>query len=504
MASRAFRNYVFRTHAWIGLNVSLFMAFLFLSGTFLVVGLELQLVGQPKVWNTLPTSERTATFGQLYDGIMAEHPLVAISQIEKQTRPWLASRIIARTPSKETLSFWGDPVDGTMVGVSGMKGLHDFLLDLHENLLIKRQPAVLLATSMSTALLVLLVTGLINYRRFWKGLFRFPPRQATGRMWLGSAHRLAAVWSLPMLFIIAVTSFVFFLEELGVPGSQPVPALAVERPVALPDGFDGAALDRIEAVARAALPNFQPQSVVLPIWPEGGIEFYGNNPDSLTSLGVYRVAVDPVTQEILGAFAPTDIKGLARIRPLVTMLHFGTWGHAASRGLWIVFGFAAFAIALTGVLIFAARQPSASTEAQMPGPLRRIWQGLGVLRWAYLLLVLAIAMAGIYTYSPAFQRPVRLQPVSPDASVYLLAKRAQRAGKAYPLTLQITDPKVKNATLQLNAGPEQHVALRADDGTRAGTATVQLDVGGNTVLIRLEDEDGEIRKVTYKLGRPPW
>ncbi len=504
MTGRAFRNYVFRVHAWIGLHLSMFLAFLFLSGTFLVAGLELQLAGQPQVWNTSPMSERTATFGQLYDAFDAEYPLAAVSVIEKQPRPWLGSQIIARMPWKETVSFWTDPVDGTLVGASSIKGLHDFLRELHDNLLLKKQSAFLLVTSMSIALLGMLVTGLINYRRFWKGLFRLPPKQSTRRIWLGSIHRLAAVWTVPMLLIMALTSFVFFLDGVGIRGSEPDPARAAERSAALPDGFDGDTIDRAEAVARGALPGFEPQFVVLPSWPAGGIEFFGDHADSLMSLGVYRVAVDPTNLKVLGAFVPSDIKGIARIRPIVTMLHYATWGRAFSRVLWIVFGLTAFGIALTGVLIFAARQSAVPAPAGVRGSLRRIWRGLGVMRWGYLLLVLAIATASFYTYSPAFAPPVRLLPASPDKSVQILAKRPLRAGEAYSLTLRITDPDVKTATLQLNAGPEQPAMLKAGDGARTGRTDIRPETGDNTVLLRLNGADGATRTLIYKLGRPVW
>ena len=504
MTARAFRNYIFRTHSWVGLHFSLFLAFLFLSGTLLVAGLELQLVGQPKVWNMSPAAERTATFGQLYDAFEAEYPLATVSVIEKRPRPWLASQIIARMPWRETVSFWVDPVDGTLVGASSTKGLHDFLRELHDNLLLKKQPAFLLVTSMSIVLLVMSVTGLVNYRRFWKGLFRLPPKQTTRRIWLGSVHRLAAVWVIPMLFIVALTGFVFFLDGLGVQGSEPEAARAAERSSALPDGFNGDTIDRAEAVARSALPGFEPRFVVLPGWPTGGMEFFGDHADSLMSIWVYRVAVDPTNLEVLGAFAPSDVKGIARIRPLVTMLHYGTWGGMFSRAIWILFGLAAFGIALTGMLIFASRRSSVPALADMHGPLRRFWRGLGIMRWGYLVLVLAITMAAFYTYSPAFERQIRLQPGSPDELVQLLAKRSLRAGEAYSLTVRVADPDVTSATLQLNAGPEQTVLLQAGDGALAGKADILPSIGENTISLRLNGADGETRSLTYTLGRPVW
>ncbi len=502
MARRAFRNFVFRTHTLVGLHISIFMAFLFLTGTILVAGLELQLATQPKVWTTAPLAERTASFGTLYDAVLAEYPEATVSVVEKRPRPWLASQIVARTATNETLSFWADPADGTLLGASFMHGLHDFLREMHDNLLLKKQPAFLLVTSMSIVLLAMIVSGLVTYRRFWRGFLRRPQGAAGTRGWLGGAHRLAAVWVVPMLIVTALTGFVFFLDGLGIRGTEPEPARAAERAALLPEGFDGATLDRADAAARAAMPGFQPRFAVLPGWRGGGIEFYGDHADSLISMGKHRVAVDPATMDILGAFVPSDITGMARIRPIVTMLHYGTWGGAVSRGLWIVFGLGAFGLALSGMLIFAARQPAA--QAGNAGPLRRVWRGLGITRWAYLALALAMTMAAVYVYSPAFDGPVRLRAEAPDDTVELLAGRALRAGRAYPLTLRVRDPAVTAATVTLNAGEEQPVGLKPDEEAQTGSATIRPAAGGNTLTLRLTGDGGGGRSVTYHLGRPVW
>lgn len=505
MTRRVFRNYIYRAHTWIGLHISVFLAFLFLTGAILVVALELQLVTQPKAWNTLPPSERTVTFGQIFDTVKAEHPLAAISVIEKRPRPWLASQVDTRMPWGETVTFWADPTDGTLVGASRTDGLHRFIRELHDNLLLKVHPVYLFVTSMSVILLVMIVTGLINYRRFWKGLFRWPSRQSTRRIWLGGAHRLMAVWALPLVLIIALTSFIFFLEGLGAQGSEPEPAQPMTRSAMLPDGFDGDTIDKAETVAREALPGFQPLVVLLPNRADSGLVFYGDHIDSPISLGAHRVVIDPANLDVLGAFLPAETTGLARIRPIVIMLHFGTWGGVFSRVLWICLGLAAFGVALTGALIFAARQSSVPTQASRPGSLRRIWRGLGITRWAYLLLVSGIIAAAAYTYSPAFERPVRLYPTeASEAPVQVLAEHSLREGTVYPLTLHVADLNVETATVQLNAGPPQPVALHAEDGGHAGRVEIHPEADSNTVLVRLNDSNGELWTLTYLLGRPVW
>ena len=84
MSSRNVRSLVFRLHTWLGLHISVFMAFLFLTGTLLVVMPELEVAGHPGAFSLLPTEQRTATMGQIYDSVTATYPDTGVVVIERR------------------------------------------------------------------------------------------------------------------------------------------------------------------------------------------------------------------------------------------------------------------------------------------------------------------------------------------------------------------------------------------------------------------------------------
>ena len=72
--SRKLRNCLFTLHTWLGLHFSIFFFFLFLTGSLLVVGVELESIGRPAVWTTVAKEDRTASFGTIYNGIKKHLP----------------------------------------------------------------------------------------------------------------------------------------------------------------------------------------------------------------------------------------------------------------------------------------------------------------------------------------------------------------------------------------------------------------------------------------------
>ena len=254
--TRKIRNKLFRLHTWIGLYVSVFFTFMFLTGTLLVAALELESIGRPAIWTTVGEDERTASFGDIYDGIKSAHPEGEVFVILKRPTAWFVDRTFGRTGWGERLSYWTDPATGTVVYETGNPGFTTILAGLHDTFLTDNRIVFILFSATSILLLFQLITGLITYRRFWKGFFRWPSSAGGFRSWAGSTHRLAALWAAPLVFLIAITSFFFLLGGLGIEGEKLKFQPPAPREAALPDGFNGAAISAAEAQARAALPGF--------------------------------------------------------------------------------------------------------------------------------------------------------------------------------------------------------------------------------------------------------
>ncbi|NOD49798.1 MULTISPECIES: PepSY domain-containing protein [unclassified Ruegeria] len=500
--NRKIRNSLFKIHTWMGLHLSLFFVFMFLTGTLLVAGFELESVGRPNIWTTAAKEDRTASFGMMYDGIKEAHPESGVFVMIKRPAPWFADRTFGRTGWGENVSFWTDPATGAVVGETRPNGFRDILRDLHDTFLTENRIIFILVSATSIPLLFQIISGLITYRRFWKGFFRWPSSAGGLRPWAGSAHRLTAIWSAPVVILIAVTSFYFLLGGLGFDGTYPEPKPPVTRDTALPANFGPALIDQAAARARDALPGFEPTVMLVPDKKTGSLGFSGPLNGVPEFFGTGNVSIDPVTLEVLGAFTPGEIGGLAYLKSLMDALHFGTWGGVASMALWIVFGLVLTGVAFTGALIFAARL---APEAAQYGPIRRIWRGIGWTRWAYLLLLAGILLTAFTRFGPGSHDKTRAFPVDAPVSVARLIMQAPlRRDTPLDVELRIGDPDVSAARVEINDGEVQQIDVTSNGKRASAHFQMTPSDAENTIIARLQNPDGTENTVTFRLGRPLW
>lgn len=500
--NRKIRNSLFKLHTWLGLHLSLFFAFMFLTGTLLVAGFELESVGRTAIWTTATKEERTASFGEIYGSIKETHPESRVFVIHRRPAPWFVDRTAAHTGWGEKVSFWTDPTTGAVVAETRPLGFRNILRDLHDTFLTEQRIVFMLVCAMSVVLLFQLVSGLITYRRFWKGFFRWPSRAAGIRSWAGSTHRLTALWAAPLLFLTAVTSFYFLLGSLGFDGTRPHPKPPVPRDVALPANLDTTFIDQAEARAREALPGFDPFLVFLPDKKTDSINFSGNLDGHSGFFGTGSVFIDPITLDVLGAFTPDDIGGFTYWKPLMDMLHFGTWGGGFSMALWIILGLIATGLAVTGALIFAAR---IAPGAAQYGPFKRIWRGMGWTRWGYLLLLAGILFTAYYRFGPNSHDRTRAFAIDAPPSVARLIMDAPlRRDTALDIQLRIGEPDVQAAAITIN-GDEVQAVKFTQNGDRA-IASFELlpSETENNITAHLKKSNGAEKTVNFRLGAPIW
>ncbi|WP_171189000.1 PepSY domain-containing protein [Ruegeria sp. HKCCC2117] len=500
--NRKLRNLLFTLHTWLGLHFAIFFFFLFLTGSLLVIGVELESVGRPAVWTTAAKEDRTASFGEIYSNIKEVYPESVVQTITKRPTPWFVDRSEGRTGWGEQVNYWTDPETAEVVQVTRYPGFDRILRELHVKLLSGQSIIYKAVAATSIVVLFQIISGLITYRRFWKGFFRRPRQGVDSRSWAGAMHRLTAVWTAPFLIISAVTAFFFMLSDFGIDGFRPKPEPSVERETRLPPDFGAAILDQAEARAREALPGFEPQSVALPVRKSDGLSFSGHLPSIPEIRGPSIVTVDPVTFEVLGAFTPYDNTHIARWRHVIDELHYGYWGGIFSRGLWIVLGLVATGVAFTGALIFATRLTS---DAAQYGPLRRIWRGLGIFRWAYVLLVLGVLAGGYVNYGPiSYKRAGILPEKAPASLAYLVLDDPLRRGTPIDVELRIGAPEVDTASVEINGRTAQ--SLTVTPAGQSAHAYFQLDPAdsSNDVIVQLVETNGRTQTITFRLGQPIW
>src|SRR3546814_19184989 len=128
------------------------------------------------------------------------------------------------------------------------------------------------SSDLGLPLLVSLVTGLVVYKRFWKGFFRPTLRIRHGaRIFWGDFHRLSGIWSIWFIAVISITGTWFLIQALLSDNQVSISSAPVIRVVSresVPLLAEGVApphlhLDRAIEFAQPRLPGLDPTFVSL-------------------------------------------------------------------------------------------------------------------------------------------------------------------------------------------------------------------------------------------------
>lgn len=488
---RSLRQAVFRAHGWLGLHLALAFCFMFLTGAVLVFADEIGALGHPGVFVQRPAAGEGASLATIAATVHAGYPQTTLLRIERQPATGLADRSFLRTAWGEEVVIWTDPDDARVLAATRAAGFQRFVHDLHESLLTPAAPLRVAVAALAPLLLVMLASGLVSYRRFWRGFWRLPPRDGDRRRRLGALHRLLALWCLPFLLVAALTGSVFFLRALGLESAGAPPSPVSTRAAAWPADLTAARLAQAEDAARAARPEVIFTALSLPAAPDDALIFEGYARDATLAREGVRVTVDPATLAVLGTGTPVDRGGTARIEPWVNALHYGSFGGTATRALWVLLGLGAAALALAGALVFAAGRRAGTA------PARAIWRGIGAWRWLYVLaLVGALAMAGLrFATLPARWVAVPA-PAGAAGVVALSVKGVLREGAPLRLRLRLLAPEGISASV---AGP---AGVRLEANAPEAGFTLIAGAGTNPITVTLTDATGAQRFVTFTLGPP--
>jgi uncharacterized iron-regulated membrane protein len=339
-------------HGIAGLKLGLVLAIVIVTGTLAVLGHEWDWLFGP--YQRVSPEGEAAGLAGVHAAIRDKRPELAILRIEAPRGPRSAAMAIAVSPQRQFRRVYVDPYRLT-VQTTGMLSVQQFLRQLHQRLLFPEYGR-LFVSALAALTLTSLVSGMLCYKRFWRGFLRVPRRRDL-RTFLGDCHRLAAVWSLWFVAIMAVTGLWYFYEELDSFGAHlEVPKLdagAVPR-------TDGAAPERMSMAAavetaRQTFDGFEPRHLIPPRTARDPIEIEGATDALLVRPRASVVAVNPYTGEVVHAQRAGNLGAEARLHEAADPLHFGTWGGIASKLVWFVFGVVMSFLSISGIVIYAKR-----------------------------------------------------------------------------------------------------------------------------------------------------
>lgn len=342
----------FDIHSWVGLKLSIFMAFVLVTGTLAVLSAEMDWATHESMRVAPRPAAERASWGAWYAAARAAYPDWEIGYLTEPVDPWFTAEAYGYLPDGRTRLIDIDPYTAEVRGDRGWLSFQRFFRNAHRHLMLPTWIGVPLVSALSVLLVVSMMSGLMIYKKFWRGFLR-RPRSGSQRVWHGDLHRLTALWSLWFLPVIALTGLFYLAESLGwrAPPFGEIPA-----PTAAPARLGAADVDRMAARARQTLPGFAIATLLPPRRPGDPLVFRGYTDGTwLVRPRASYVAFDPATGSVIASHRSRDAGLHQRISEMADPLHFGYFGGLATKLVWFVFGALLSLLSITGVIVYGSR-----------------------------------------------------------------------------------------------------------------------------------------------------
>lgn len=344
----------FDWHSWTGITAGLLLFVVCWTGTFATLSREIDWLLDP-AQRVQPAAQR-ASFGQIADAAQRAHPQATVSWISAPLYARSAAEVVMDAPGGGSLRVWVDPYRARVQGTTTYFNVQRFFRSLHMSLFDwgGSGAGYYVVCALSLLLLVSLVTSLVFYKRWWRGFATLKTGRGL-RVLLSDAHKLAGVWSLWFVVVIAVTGGWYLFEmarwQIDPEGSQG--QFTVPAPpdlAAAPARMD---IDTLVARVRALRPTLEVRNIS--VGEDGAFQADGQDTHLLVRDRANVVHLDGRTGALLRDQHAHDLDAYWRWSDTADPLHFGDFGGLPTKLVWCVFGLLMTGLCLTGAYLHYQR-----------------------------------------------------------------------------------------------------------------------------------------------------
>ncbi|MDV3059433.1 PepSY-associated TM helix domain-containing protein, partial [Pseudomonas paracarnis] len=180
------------------------------------------------------------SFDQVIAAIKHDEPKAIVQSIIRPDESHFALSVGLSYPDGRSVEVYANPYTGAIQGISPSFNFQQFTRALHGWWLVPFTNGYswgwYLVSALGLPLLVSLVTGLVVYKRFWKGFLRPTLRIRHGaRIFWGDFHRLSGIWSIWFIAVISITGTWFLIEavlgdnQISISSEPIVPVIARDK-----------------------------------------------------------------------------------------------------------------------------------------------------------------------------------------------------------------------------------------------------------------------------------
>lgn len=344
------------------------------TGTLAVVSQEIVWLANPDIRASKPSEDaRMLSFDQVIAAIKREEPQVIVQSIIRPDETHFALSVDLSYPDGRSVEAYVNPYTGAIQGISPAFDFKQFTRALHGWWLVPFTNGFswgwYLVSALGLPLLASLVTGLVVYKRFWKGFLRPTLRIRHGaRIFWGDFHRLSGIWSIWFIAVISITGTWFLIQailgdnQISISSEPIVPVIAREKvPMSAP-GVPAPMIpldDAIE-IASQRIPGLDATFVFLPLNAYSHLQIGGRG---WYPLMFQTAQLNPYSGEIAVSHLLSDRSTLEFVTESMRPLHTGDFGGLWIKLIWAFFGLVLSMMVLSGLLIWTKRTALATLNA---------------------------------------------------------------------------------------------------------------------------------------------
>ncbi|MGF6593126.1 PepSY-associated TM helix domain-containing protein [Pseudomonas sp. 2835] len=364
----------FLVHSWLALPIWFFVLIVCVTGTLAVVSQEIVWLANPDVRASKPDGDaERLSFQQVLDALHKAEPDMAVNFISQPDGSHFALTASVVFPDGSAPTLYVNPYTGAIQGKSPSFSFEAFTRALHGWWLVPFTNGYswgwYLVSLLGLPMLASLVTGLVVYKRFWKGFFKPTLRLNHGaRIFWGDFHRLSGIWSIWFIAVISITGTWFLIQAIladnhvTISTEPVVPVIARED---VPRSESGAAAPRISLddatrIAKEQIPGLEVSFVSLPGNAYAHVYLGGRG---WYPLMFQTVNVNPYNSKVEAQFLINDRSALEFVTESMRPLHTGDFGGLAIKLIWAFFGLVLSMMVLSGLLIWTKRTAQATAAA---------------------------------------------------------------------------------------------------------------------------------------------
>ncbi|WP_289031594.1 PepSY-associated TM helix domain-containing protein [uncultured Paraglaciecola sp.] len=355
----------FQLHGWMSLPIWILFCAVCLTGTIAVVSHELTWLTNSAARADNPNNLPSKTMAEITAIVENAYPNAKVSTVMNY-EPYLVNTVIFTDSNKPYAIAYVNQYTGDIQEVNQGVTFIGFMRSLHAWLLFPWKTnysiGYYLVSAMAITMLGALLTGLMVYKNFWRAFTQPKLRLNQGRKTaLADLHRLAGVWSIWFILLMAVTGIWYLVQatlwhndveiDPHAPIISEIPSISIDgevpkRPISLADALH---------IASTKYPDFKSTYILPPEHYRDTYKLYGEGDFIFFDQYSYGVVINPWNGEIMQVREPDKMNVLQTLSHIANPLHYGTIGGIWTKIIWFIFGVFLTGMSITGFLMWGNR-----------------------------------------------------------------------------------------------------------------------------------------------------